>query len=209
MKKISKIAAVLGIAGLLFAGCGNSQRKEAVKNINDFSQEYEEAKDSIGRDEMSNYQLLGESVQALLDISEKDSGELETEEQIVQANQLVEELRAELYEMTGSVEESQEDLETMGEAVEAVITFRNDSQKGAFSLSVLDTQSGMKKELDSFETGKKIETTVKLPVDALKISWYLYNESGECTVQETTNLEDIKNGATIYYTDDGVYTEVY
>ena len=87
MKKISKIAAVLGIAGLLFAGCGNSQRKEAVKNINDFSQEYEAAKDSIGRDEMSNYQLLGESVQALLDILEKDSGELETEEQIVQANQ--------------------------------------------------------------------------------------------------------------------------
>lgn len=209
MKNISKIVTVLGITGLLFTGCGNSERKEAVKNINDFSQEYEEAKDDITQDKMSNYQMLGESVQALLDISEKDSGELETEEQIAQANELVEELRAELYEMTGSVEESQEDSETAGEVVEAVITFRNDSQTGAFSLSVLDPQSGMEKELDSFEAGKKIETTVKLPVDALKISWYLYNESGECTVQETTNLEDIKSGATIYYTEDGVYTEVY
>lgn len=209
MKKISMITAVLGITGLLLAGCGNSQRKETVKNINDLSQEYEEAKDSIGQDDMSNYQLLGESVQALLDISEKDSGELETEEQIAQANQLVEELRAELYGMTGSVEESQEDSETMGEIVEAVITFRNDSQVGAGSISILDPQSDMEKELDSFETGKKIETTVKLPADALKINWYLYNESGECTVQETTNLEDIKSGATIYYTDDGVYTEVY
>lgn len=209
MKKISKITAVLGVTGLLLAGCGNDQRKEAVKSINDLSQEYEEAKDNIGRDEMSNYQLLGESVQALLDISEKDSGELETEEQIAQAERLVEELRAELYEMTGSVEESQEDSETMGETVEAVITFRNDSQAGASSISILDPQSNIEKELDSFEAGKKIETTVKLPVDALKINWYLYNESGECTVQETTNLEAIKKGATIYYTDDGVYTEVY
>lgn len=209
MKNISKLVAALGMTGLLLTGCGNSERKEAVENINDFSQEYEEAKDNIAQERMSDYQLLGESVQALLDISQKDSGELETEEQIAQANELVEELRAELYEMTGSVEESQEDLETVGETVEVVITFRNDSQTGACSLSVLDAQSGVEKELDSFEAGKKIETTVKLPVEALKINWYLYNETGECTVQETTNLEDIKSGATIYYTDDGVYTEVY
>lgn len=209
MKNISKIVAALGMTGLLLTGCGNGERKEAVENINDFSKEYEEAKDSITQERMSDYQILGESVQALLDISEKDSGELETEEQITQANVLVDELRAELYEMIESVEESQEDLETVGETIEAVITFRNDSQTGASSLSILDTQSGVEKELDSFESGKRIETAVKLPVDALKISWYLYNETGECTVQETTNLEDIKSGATIYYTDDGVYIEVY
>ncbi len=209
MKYISKIAAVVGMTVFLLTGCGNTERKEAVENINDFSQEYEEAKDNIALDKRSDYQLLGESVQALLDISEEDSGELETEEQIAQANELVEELRIELYELTGSVEESQEDSEIMGETVEVVITFRNDSQTGASSLSIIEPQSGTEKELDSFEAGKKIETTVKLPVDALKISWYLYNETGECTVQETTNLEDIKSGATIYYTEDGVYTEVY
>lgn len=209
MKYISKIAAVVGMTVFLLTGCGNTERKEAVENINDFSQEYEEAKDNIALDKRSDYQLLGESVQALLDISEEDSGELETEEQIAQANELVEELRIELYELTGSVEESQEDSEIMGETVEVVITFRNDSQTGASSLSIIEPQSGTEKELDSFEAGKKIETTVKLPVDALKISWYLYNETGECTVQETTNLENIKSGATIYYTEDGVYTEVY
>lgn len=197
------------MTALLLTGCGNSQRKEAVENIETFRQEYEEAKDSIAQDKMSDYQLLGESVQALLDISEKDSGELETEEQITQANELLEELREELYEMTGSVEESQEDSETSGEVIEAVLTFRNDSQTGASSLSIVEPQSGTEKELDSFEAGKKVETTVKLPVDALKISWYLYNENGECMLQETTNLEDISTGATIYYTEDGIYTELY
>lgn len=197
------------MTALLLTGCGNSERKEAVKNIEGFSQEYEEAKDSIAQDKMPDYQVLGESVQALLDISEKDSGELETEEQITQANELVEEFRAELYEMTESVEESQEDSEMAGEVLEAVVTFRNDSQTGASSLSIVEPQSGTEKELDSFEAGKKIETIVKLPIDAQKISWYLYNENGECIVQETTNLEDIRTGATIYYTEDGIYTELY
>lgn len=209
MKNISKIAAILGIGTLLFTGCGNGERKEAVQNIEDFSQEYEAAKDSIGQEQMSKYQVLGESVQALLDISEKDSGELETEEQIEQANELVEELRTELHEMIGNVEESQEVSEMTGETIEAVITFRNESQTGASSLSIINPASGTEEELDSFEAGKKIETTVKLPVSDMKIEWYLYNENGECIAQETTSLEEIKSGATIYYTEDGAYTEIY
>lgn len=209
MKNISKIVAILGISTLMLTGCGNSERKEAVQNIEEFSREYEAAKDSIGQEQMPKYQVLGESVQALLDISEKESGELETEEQIAQANELVEELRAELHEMIGNVEESKEVSESTEETIEAVITFRNESQTGASSLSIINPTSGTEEELDSFEAGKKIETTVKLPVSEMKIEWYLYNEKGECIAQETTGLEDIKSGATIYYTDDGAYTEIY
>ncbi len=209
MKNISKIVAILGISALMLTGCGNSERKEAVQNIEEFSQEYEAAKDSIGQEQMSKYQMLGESVQALLDISEKDSGELETEEQITQANELVEELRAELHEMIGNVEGSEEVSETAEETIEAAIAFRNESQTGASSLSIINPASGTEEELDSFEAGKKIETTVKLPVSDMKLEWYLYNENGECIAQETTSLEDVKSGATIYYTDDGAYTEIY
>ncbi len=209
MKNISKMIGTLGVTVLVLTSCGNSERKEAVRNIEAFSREYEEAKDSIAQANVSNYQLLGESVQALLDISEKDSGELETKEQITQANELVDELRAELYEMTESVEEHQEDLETAEEVLEAALTFRNDSKMSASSLSILDPQSGMERELDSFEAGKKIATSVKLPVDTLEIEWFLYNENGECMKQQTTKLEDIKSGATIYYTEDGIYTEIY
>lgn len=209
MKNISKIVAILGMSTLMFTGCGNSERKEAVQNIEEFSQEYEAAKDSIGQEQMSKYQVLGESVQALLDISEKDSGELKTKEQITQANELVEELRAELHEMIGNVEESKDVSETAEESIEAVISFRNESQTGASSLSIINPASGTEEELDSFEAGKKVETTVKIPVADMKIEWYLYNENGECIAQETTSLEDIKSGATIYYTEDGAYTEIY
>lgn len=211
VKKISKIVALVGISTLIFTGCGNSERKETVQNIQQFSQEYEAAKESIKQEQLAKYQVLGESVQALLDISENNSGELETKEQIAKANELVEELRAELHELIGNVEESKEELETEATegTVEAVIVFRNESQTGASSISIVNPASGTEEELDSFEAGKKVEVTVKLPMSDLKLTWHLYNENGECIVQEITALEDIKSGATIYYTDDGAYTEIY
>lgn len=209
VKKISKLSGVLGLTILLLSGCGHSERNAAVKNIEEFSQEYEQAKDSIAQEKISSYQLLGESVQALLDIAEKDSGNLETKEQITQTNELVEELRAELYGMTKSVEESKEDSKTAGEVAEVTITFRNDSKESVSAISILDPQSKVEKELGSFMVGSRIETTVNLPVDALAISWYLYNENGECIEQQMTQLADVSTGATIYYAEDGIYTEFY
>lgn len=209
MKRIAKVAVVLGMTTLLMTGCESSERKEAVKNIEEFSQEYEEAGDSIAKEQQSNYKILGESLQALQDISAKDSGELETEEQIAQANELLEEFRTELNEMISSVEESSQVTESSKELTEISLTFRNDSSKGAKSLSIRDPQSGMERELDSFEAGKKVETMIKIPVDTWNITWYLYNEQGECIVEETTSLEKVKTGATIYYKEDGVYIESY
>ena len=209
VKKISKIVTVLGMSILVLNGCGNSERKEMVQKIQDFSQEYEAAKDDISQGQLAKYEVLGESVQALLDISKEDSGELETKEQIAKANELVEEFRAELHEMIRNVEELQVASEITEESVSAVIMFRNESLTGASSISIMNPASGMEEELDSFEAGKRVEVTVAFPVSDLKLTWYLYNENGECMEQVTTSLERIKSGATIYYTDDGAYTEIY
>lgn len=209
MKKIVKVSAVVGITVLALCGCGNSEKKETVKNIENLWEEYQQAEENIAQEKKNEYEVLGESVQALLDIAEKDSGELESKEQIENANQVVEELRAELSEMKVSVEESNIGQEMGENIVEVDITFRNDSALSVASLSILEPQNGTEKELDSFEVGKKIETKVKIPVEELRLTWYLYNNNGESIQEETTNLEEIENGAIIYYTDDGIYTECY
>lgn len=209
MKRWIKISLIAGMAVITFSSCGNSEREAAVKNIERLQQEYEDIKEEVADEQQNEYVLLGESVQALVDITDENSGDLETKEQIESANQLAEELRAELSEMAISVEESGKEQESGEQTAEVTLTFRNDSTVNAASISVLEPQSGAEQELDSFETGKRIETKVKLPVDNLEITWYLYNNSGECIQEKTTNLEDIKSGVVIYYTDDGVYTEFY
>ena len=210
VKKLVKMSLVTGMAAFVLCACGGENgREKAVDNIENLLEEYQQAEESIAQEKKSEYELLGESVQALVDIAEEDSGELETKEQIENASQVAEELRAELSELVVSVEESNTEQEIEENVAELTITFRNDSIIGATSLSILEPQTKIEKELDSFEVGKKINTTVKIPVEELQLTWYLYNSNGECIQETTTGLEDAKEGVIIYYTDDGTYTEYY
>lgn len=212
--KTAKIAIIMGTAMCLLTACGSSERKEAVKAIEQLEKDYIAAEEHISVEKKDEYALLGESIQALVDITEEDSGELDTEEQIQEANQLVEEFQYELNQMmttieeeTGEETENQEQTEV--QQLEFSVTFRNDSATNLASLSIVSPETGTETELDSFESGKKIETTVKVPVEELTLQWYVYNEQGECVQETTTDLVEAKEGVIIYYTDDGVYTENY
>lgn len=202
----------MGTAMCLFTACGNSERKETVKAIEQLEKEYIEAEGHILEEKKNEYRLLGESIQALVDITDKDSGELETKEQIQKADNLVEEFRQELNQMMTTIEEDtreENEEQTQVQQVEFAITFQNDSAVNLASLSIISPETGVETELDSFESGKKIETNVKVSVEELSLRWYVYNEQGECVREIITDLVDANEGVIIYYTDDGVYTENY
>lgn len=208
MKQKSKrlLLAVLGIAVLL-SGCGSNSRAKAVKSIQQLEKSYQEAQDTIPENRKKDYQTLGESIQALLDITDKDSGELETEEEITQAEELVEEFYTQLNELTTPIQEAEGGEES--DEAEFAVTFRNDSSTDFASLSLKDPQSGIETELDSFEAGKRIDTTVKVNVEDLSFTWYVYDDKGQCVAENTSSFVDAKEGIIIYNTEDGVYTESY
>lgn len=204
----------MGTAMCLLTACNNSERKEAVEAIEQLEKDYIAAEEHISPEKKDEYALLGESIQAMVDITEEGSGELDTEEQIQEANQLVEEFQYELNQMITTIEEETEEEtenveETEIQQIEFAVTFRNDSAANLASLSIVSPETGTETELDSFESGKKIETTIKVPVENLTLQWYVYNEQGECVQETATDLVEAKEGVIIYYTDDGVYTENY
>lgn len=200
---------LLGILGLavVLAGCENSERAKVVKSINELQESYQQAKESIPKNRQKDYELLGESIQVLTELTDKDSGELETQEELTEAENLVEEFYIELNEMTSAIEETDESKTE--DQVEFAVTFRNDSQENLASLSVKEPEIMMETELDSFESGKRIETTVRVNVEELSFTWYLYNDVGECVLETTSSFVDAKEGIIIYYTQDGVFTESY
>ena len=199
-----------GLSALVLTGCGNSERKEVVDEILALEKAYVQAEENISEDNRQEYILLGESILALVEIAGEDSGELETKEEISEARSLVEEFHSQLTEMAVTIEEDKtQEVEKNEEEVEVAITFRNDSANSYASLSMIDPKTGRETELDSFESGKKIETAIQVSVEELKLNWYLYNEQGENMLEEVTELIDAKEGVVIYCMDDGVYTEYY
>ena len=210
MRKIKRSMVLAGLSALVLTGCGNSERKEVVDEILALEKAYVQAEENISEDNRQEYILLGESILALVEIAGEDSGELETKEEISEARSLVEEFHSQLTEMAVTIEEDKtQEVEKNEEEVEVAITFRNDSANSYASLSMIDPKTGRETELDSFESGKKIETAIQVSVEELKLNWYLYNEQGENMLEEVTELIDAKEGVVIYCMDDGVYTEYY
>lgn len=206
VKKKIVLLAILGLSAVL-AGCGNDQREKVVKSINELQETYQQAQTNIPESRQKDYELLGESIQALTDLTDKDSGELETEEELTEAENLVDEFYIQLNELTSAIEETEE--VKAEDQVDFAVTFRNDSQENLASLSVKEPESQRETELDSFESGKRIETTVTVDVEELTFTWYLYNDVGECVLENTSSFVDAKEGIIIYYTEDGVFTESY
>lgn len=200
------LLAVLGVA-ILLSGCGSNDRARVVKSVQQLEKNYQEAEDTIPENRQKDYETLGESIQALVDITDKDSGELETAEEITQAEALVEEFYTQLNELTTPIQKAEEEQES--DEAEFAVTFRNDSSSDFASLSFKDPQSGTETELDSFEAGKRIDTTVKVNVEDLSFTWYVYDEKGQCVTETSSSFVDAKEGLIIYYTEDGVYTESY
>lgn len=210
MKKVKYSMLILGVSALLFTGCGNTERKEVVDEILALEKAYVEAEENISEENQKEYVLLGESVLALVEVAAEDSGQLETKEEISETKILVEEFHSRLNELVTTIEEEkEEETEVNEEEVEFLVTFRNDSSKSYASLSIIDPQTEREMELDSFESGKRIETSLKVSVEELKFNWYLYNEQGENIMGQTTELIDAKEGVIIYFMEDGVYTEYY
>lgn len=208
MRKIKLAMLIAGLSTLVLTGCGNTERKETVEEILALQKAYVEAEENISEDNRQEYVVLGESILALVEIADKDSGQLETEEEIEEAKSLVDEFHGKLNEMVITIEEV-EVTEVNEEEVEFSISFQNGSTQSYASLSVLDPKTGREMELDSFESGKKIETTLKVSVEELKFKWYLYNQQGESVLEEETDLIDAKEGVIVYCMDDGVYIEYY
>ncbi|MDE6313229.1 MAG: hypothetical protein K2M46_06345 [Lachnospiraceae bacterium] len=206
MKKRIVLLILLGLTTVL-AGCGDSERAKVVKSINELQESYRQAQASIPDSRQQDYQVLGESIQALSELAEKDSGELETQEELAEAENLVEEFYVQLSELTYAIEEEKESQEE--DRAKFQVTFRNDSQENLASLTIHDPEKNMETEIDSFESGKSIDTTVTVDVEELSFAWYLYNEAGECVLETTSSFVDAKQGIIIYYTADGVYTESY
>lgn len=195
------------LAGLLvvsMTGCSFTS-SDTVKQIKQLEKNYENAKDEIPAAKKGDYEILGESVQALVDLTENAKEELATKEQKEQAEDLVNQLTEELNQMYLSDAEQASDLDE--DHVRFSLTFENASQTDVATITVKDPQNQKETKLGTFENGKKVDTTVVVSVEDMHVTWYLYDSAEKNILEYTSSLEDAKNGINVYYTDDGVYTE--
>lgn len=203
MKKKKQIV-VVGVLVLCMNGCSLGAN-DTVKQIRELESKYEEAKDEIPAAKKGDYETLGESVQALVDLTDNAKEELSSKEQKEQAETLVTQLTEELNQMYGLDKEEESDLDE--NHVKFSLTFENDSQMDVAAIALKDPQNEKEIKLGTFEKGKKVDSTVVVSVEDMHVTWYLYDAAEKIILEYTSSLEDAKKGINVYYTDDGVYTE--
>lgn len=203
MKK-KKHMILAGLLAVCMTGCSFAS-DDTIKQIKQLEKDYEAAKDEIPPAKKGDYETLGESVQALVDLAENGKEELATREQKEEVETLVVQLTDELNQMYGGGTDEEAELDE--DHVRFSITFENASENDVATITMKDPQNGKETKLDTFEKGKKVDTTVVVSVEDMHVTWYLYDAAGENILEYTSSFEDAKNGINIYYTDDGVYTE--
>lgn len=203
MKK-KKYMILAGLLVVSMTGCSFTS-SDTVKQIKQLEKKYENVKDEIPAAKKGDYEILGESVQALVDLTENAKEELATKEQKEQAEDVVNQLTEELNQMYLSDAEQASDLDE--DHVRFSLTFENVSQTDVATITVKDPQNQKETKLGAFENGKKVDTTVVVSVEDMHVTWYLYDSAEKNILEYTSSLEDAQNGINVYYTDDGVYTE--